>query len=87
MPQRICQVGGGFEEGDIPMTTTAIHLDQITRDFGSVRALDQLSPQVPAGMIYGIFPIIRGNCLNYRVALHSGLTTGSRDESPHFSGS
>jgi ABC-2 type transport system ATP-binding protein len=35
------------------MTTTAIHLDQITRDFKTVRALDHLSLQVPAGVIYG----------------------------------
>jgi ABC-2 type transport system ATP-binding protein len=35
------------------MTTSAIRLDQITRDFGSIRALDHLSLQVPAGVIYG----------------------------------
>ena len=34
----------------------------------------------------GTFPIIRGNCLNERVALYSGLTTGTRNEPPHFSG-
>lgn len=44
---------GLFEEGEIPVTTTAIRLDQITRDFGSVRALDHLSLQVPAGVICG----------------------------------
>ncbi len=35
------------------MTTLAIRLDRITRDFDSVRALDHLSLQVPAGVIYG----------------------------------
>ena len=35
------------------MTTSAIRLDQITHDFRSVRALDRLSLQVPAGVIYG----------------------------------
>ena len=35
------------------MTETAIHLDRVTRDFGSVRALDHLSLQVSAGVIYG----------------------------------
>src|SRR5512136_2768211 len=35
------------------MSTTAIRLDQLTRDFSTVRALDHLSLQVPAGVIYG----------------------------------
>jgi ABC-2 type transport system ATP-binding protein len=35
------------------MTITAIRLDQLTRNFASVRALDRLSLQVPAGVIYG----------------------------------
>jgi len=35
------------------MTETAIHLDRVTRDFGSVRALDHLSLQVSAGVICG----------------------------------
>ena len=35
------------------MATSAIRLDQITHDFRSVRALDRLSLQVPAGVIYG----------------------------------
>lgn len=35
------------------MTTLAICLDQLTRHFASVRALDHLSLQVPVGVIYG----------------------------------
>ena len=35
------------------MTTAAIRLDQTTRDFSTVRALDHLSLTVPAGVIYG----------------------------------
>ena len=50
------------------------------------REFRQLALALLNGMNRGIFPIIRGNCLNSRVALHSGLTTGSRDEAPHFSG-
>jgi ABC-2 type transport system ATP-binding protein len=53
MPLKTRQVGGGLSRKENPMTTTAIRLDQITHDFGSVRALDHLSLQVPAGVIYG----------------------------------
>jgi ABC-2 type transport system ATP-binding protein len=35
------------------MTETAIHLDRVTRDFQTVRAVDDLSLSVPAGVIYG----------------------------------
>ncbi len=32
---------------------TAIHIENLTRDFGKVRALDGLSLDVPAGIIFG----------------------------------
>ncbi|MGD8474649.1 MAG: ABC transporter ATP-binding protein, partial [Anaerolineae bacterium] len=35
------------------MTETAIQLENLTRDFESVRALDGLSLEVPAGTIFG----------------------------------
>jgi ABC-2 type transport system ATP-binding protein len=35
------------------MSEPAIKLEKITRDFGSVRAVDELSLEVPAGVIYG----------------------------------
>ena len=35
------------------MNTVAIRLDQLTRNFATVCALDHLSLQVPAGVIYG----------------------------------
>jgi len=35
------------------MATLAIRLEQLTRNFATVRALDRLSLQVPAGVIYG----------------------------------
>jgi ABC-2 type transport system ATP-binding protein len=35
------------------MTRTAIRVDGLTRDFGAVRAVDHLSLEVPAGVIYG----------------------------------
>ena len=35
------------------MTETAIHIENLTRDFGSVRAVDNLSLEVPAGIIFG----------------------------------
>jgi len=35
------------------MTETAIKLEGITRDFGTVRAVDDLSLEVPTGIIYG----------------------------------
>ena len=35
------------------MTETAIHVEDLTRDFSSVRALDGLSLEVPSGIIFG----------------------------------
>ncbi len=35
------------------MTAFAMRLDQLTRNFTTVRALDHLSLQVPDGVIYG----------------------------------
>ena len=35
------------------MTTTAIRLDQLTRNFASVRAVDHVSLDVPTGIIFG----------------------------------
>jgi ABC-2 type transport system ATP-binding protein len=35
------------------MSETAIVLENLTRDFGTVRALDELSLKVPSGIIYG----------------------------------
>jgi ABC-type glutathione transport system ATPase component len=35
------------------MSDVAIRLDNLTRDFGSVRAVDHLSLEVPAGVIFG----------------------------------
>jgi ABC-2 type transport system ATP-binding protein len=35
------------------MTDTAIHIENLTRDFGPVRALDGLSLEVPAGITFG----------------------------------
>ena len=35
------------------MTQTTIRIDRLTRDFGAVRAVDHLSLEVPAGVIYG----------------------------------
>lgn len=35
------------------MDGTAIRLEGLTRDFGSVRAVDQLSLEVPAGIVFG----------------------------------
>jgi hypothetical protein len=51
MPQKTCQVGGGFLLRRESMTPAAIRLDQITRDLASVRALDHLALQVPTGII------------------------------------
>ncbi|WP_322792151.1 ABC transporter ATP-binding protein [Bellilinea sp.] len=36
------------------MSTFAIQTDQLTRDFGSLRAVDHLTLQVPAGQIFGL---------------------------------
>ena len=35
------------------MTDSAIWADQLTRKFGSVQAVDHLSLEVPAGIIFG----------------------------------
>jgi len=35
------------------MTETAIRIENLTRDFGPVRALDGLSLEVPSGIIFG----------------------------------
>ncbi|HET7087647.1 MAG TPA: ABC transporter ATP-binding protein, partial [Anaerolineae bacterium] len=35
------------------MTEIAIRIEGVTRDFGSVRAVDHLSLEVPSGIIYG----------------------------------
>jgi len=35
------------------MTLTAIRVDGLTRDFGTLRAVDHLSLEVPAGVVYG----------------------------------
>jgi ABC-2 type transport system ATP-binding protein len=35
------------------MSEIAINIENLTRDFGSVRALDNLSLEVPAGNIFG----------------------------------
>ena len=35
------------------MTLTAIRVDELTRDFGTLRAVDHLSLEVPAGVVYG----------------------------------
>ncbi len=35
------------------MTTPAIHADGLVRDFGPIRALDHLSFEVPAGIVFG----------------------------------
>ncbi|MFQ5799547.1 MAG: ABC transporter ATP-binding protein [Bacteroidota bacterium] len=36
-----------------PMSETAIRIENLTRDFGPVRAVDNLSLEAPAGMIFG----------------------------------
>jgi ABC-2 type transport system ATP-binding protein len=41
------------DEGDTTMSGTAIRLNNLTRDFGSVRAVDGLSLEVPSGVIFG----------------------------------
>jgi ABC-2 type transport system ATP-binding protein len=37
----------------IPMNTDAIHIDNLTRTFGNIRAVDQVSLSVPQGTVYG----------------------------------
>jgi ABC-2 type transport system ATP-binding protein len=42
-----------FEQGEEKMTQTAIQLENLSRDFEAVRAVDGLSLEVPAGTIFG----------------------------------
>ena len=60
------------------MTTnnTAIHIENLTRDFGKVRALDGLALEVPAGIIFGFLgPNGAGKTttLNLLLGLLSGI--------------
>jgi ABC-2 type transport system ATP-binding protein len=63
------------------MTQTAIRIESLTRDFGSVRAVDSLSLEVPAGAIFGFLgPNGAGKTTTIRLLLGLLAPTGGRAE-------
>ena len=63
------------------MTELAIQLDNLRRDFGSVRALDGLSLEVPAGIIFGFLgPNGAGKTTTIRILLGLLEPTSGRAE-------
>jgi ABC-2 type transport system ATP-binding protein len=63
------------------MTETAIHTEKLSRDFGSIRAVDNLSLEVPAGIVFG-FLGPNGSGKTTTISLLLGLLepTGGRAE-------
>jgi ABC-2 type transport system ATP-binding protein len=69
--------------GDVrsEVTQSAIHIDGMTRDFGPVRALDDLSLEVPAGTIFGFLgPNGAGKTTTIRLLLGLLEPTSGRAE-------
>jgi ABC-2 type transport system ATP-binding protein len=63
------------------MTNMAIRLDQLTRNFSTVRAVDHLSLEVPAGIIYGFLgPNGAGKTTTINLLLGLLEPTGGRAE-------
>jgi ABC-2 type transport system ATP-binding protein len=63
------------------MTETAIHIEGLTRDFGPVRAVDNLSLEVPPGIIFGFLgPNGAGKTTTIRLLLGLMEPTSGRAE-------
>jgi ABC-2 type transport system ATP-binding protein len=63
------------------MTETAIHIENLSRDFGPVRAVDNLSLEVPSGIIFGFLgPNGAGKTTTIRLLLGLMEPTSGRVE-------
>lgn len=63
------------------MTEIVIRIENITRDFGPVRAVDGLSPEVPSGIIFGFLgPNGAGKTTTIRLLLGLHEPTDGRTE-------
>jgi ABC-2 type transport system ATP-binding protein len=63
------------------MNRAAIHIESLTRDFGSIRAVDNLTLEVPAGIVFGFLgPNAAGKTTTIRLLLGLLEPTAGRAE-------